>query len=381
MQQKSYVWSKITRYFHWILVICIAATFISAEFKNALLAHVAFGSIAGGLLTFRLIWGFIGPTHAKFSHFNFSLSDLLYYLTNLFKDRKIYAGHNPAASWATVLLIVFGFFCTLSGVFLLGSGDDRGIFSFLPFSSYNFFFDIHSFSKNIVAVVALVHIIGAFLEHFWHKTKIINTMIDGYKNINIPDIKVTKFQKFFGTFSIAFSIFIGLFTLFLPHYSIMTKNTHQILYYKDNPAFAGECSNCHNLYPPMLLGKASWQVVLSDKKDHFKKDLRKKVPDFEDIKKYILKNSAESSDNQISHNILASTKGKNIYRITRTRYWKDTHAQIPRSAFKNPMIKSRSNCEACHENFGLNNYINDEDITLKYFTLSQALKIYLHLNK
>lgn len=127
MQQRAYVWTKITRYFHWILVVCIAITFISAKFENGLLVHIAFGSIAGGLLTFRLIWGFMGPTYAKFSHFNFSPYDLGYYLTNLFKDRKIYAGHNPAASWATVLLIIFGFFCTVSGVFLVGSEEDRGL--------------------------------------------------------------------------------------------------------------------------------------------------------------------------------------------------------------------------------------------------------------
>lgn len=382
MQRKAYVWSKITRYFHWILVCCIGITFISAEFESGLLYHIAFGSIAGGLLTFRLIWGFIGPTHAQFRNFDFSLSDLWYYLSNLFKDRKIYVGHNPAASWATVLLILFGFFCTVSGVFLLGSEEDRGIFSFLPVEYHETIFQIHLISKNIVGVVAIIHIIGAFLEHFWHKTKIINTMIDGYKNVDIPDIKTTSFQKFFGSFAILFSLFMGFFTLLLPNYSVMTANTHEIIYHEVAPEFARQCSECHNLFPTTLLSAKSWKITLSDKTDHFKEDLSKKVPDFEKIKKYILANSAQSVSNEISRNILKSTEGKNVYRITRTRYWRDLHAQIPRKVYKeHPKIKSKSNCSACHDNFGITNYINDEDIHLRYFSMSEAFKIYLHLNK
>lgn len=379
MKKKTYIWSKITRYFHWILVVCIGITFASALFENALLFHVAFGAIAGGLLSFRLIWGFVGPTHAKFKNFDFSLSDLWFYLTNLFKDRKVYAGHNPAASWATVLLIIFGFFCTLSGVLLLGSEEDRGLFSFLPIEYHDVLFQIHIVSKNVVGIIAIIHITGAFLEHFWHKTKIINTMIDGYKNIDIPDIKTTLFQKVFGVFALFFSLGMGVFTLVFPQYSLMTKNTHEIIFHESYPAFAHQCSECHNLYSPSLLSHASWSVVLDNQKDHFNENLSKKVPDFDAIKAYILSQSAEHHSNEISRNILKSTEGKNIYRITRTNYWKETHKYIPREAYKHPKIKSKSNCSACHENFGISNYINDEDITLKYFSLFDALKIYLHV--
>ncbi len=379
MQDKAYIWSKITRYFHWLLVICILVTFLSSLFENALLIHIAFGSLAGGLLTFRLIWGFIGPKYERFSHFDFSLSDLWFYLSNLFKDRKIYVGHNPAASWATVLLIVFGFFCTLSGVMLMGSEEERGLFSFLSADYYKEILYIHSISKNVVGIVALIHIVGALLEHFWHKTKIINTMIDGYKNVNAPSTQTTPFQKAFGTFSIIFSLLMGIFTLIAPAYSIMTNNANEVIYHIDNPLYAKECSECHNLYPPILLSKESWSVVLDDPKEHFKEDLTKKVPHFESIKSYILAHSAQSASNEISRNILESTEGKNIYRITRTKYWKDTHAFIPRDAYKHPKIKTKSNCSACHMNFGISNYINDEEISLQYFSLYEAMKIYLHV--
>lgn len=376
-----YVWSKITRYFHWLLVLCIAVTFVSSAFESAFLLHISFGIVAGGLLTFRLIWGFTGPTYAKFKNFDFSLSDLFYYLTRLFKDKKNYVGHNPAASWATILLILFGFVATVSGVFLLGASEDRGLFSFLSPLFADLAYNIHILSIQIIGVVAIIHIIGALLEHFVHKTDTVPSMIHGYKRVKAKPIKTTSFQKKFGLFAVLFSVFLGIFSYLFPQVSIMTKNYHEVIYVEQNPIFAKQCSECHNLYSPTFLTKKMWNIVLADKKKHYMKDLTKDVSDFDSIKKYILKNTAETSDTEISRGVVKSTKNKNIYRLSRTRYWKNIHKQIPRSAYKHPYIKSRSNCKACHKNFGKTNYINDEDISLENFSTEEAINIYLHLNR
>lgn len=376
-----YIWSKVTRYFHWILVLCIALAFISSYFENLFLLHISSGIVAGGLLTFRLLWGFIGPFYEKFSHFDFSFKDLFFYFTKLFKDKKIYVGHNPAASWATILMILFGFFCTLSGIILLGASEDRGIFTFLSPELKSMALQIHIISKNVVAFVAIIHIIGALLEHFWHKSETVTSMITGFKKVEASPTKTNKFQNYLGSFAIVFSLFLGIFSYFFPQTSIMTKNYHEINYAKDNPEFAKECSECHNLFSPTFMTKKMWEVALSDQTNHFNKNLKKDVPHFQSIKNYILQNSAQTSNSEISQGIIKSTQGKNKYRITKTKYWKKLHAQIPRSAYKNKKIKSQSNCKACHNNFGKTNYINDEDISLKYFSLKDATKIYLHVNK
>ena len=376
-----YVWSKTTRYFHWLLVICIGITFLSSAFENAFLIHISFGIVAGGLLTFRLIWGFNGPKYARFKNFDFSLSDLYYYLTRLFKDRKDYIGHNPAASWATIILIIFGFFCTVSGIILLGASEERGIFSFLDPDLASCASDMHMVSKNVIGVVAIIHIVGALLEHFLHKTDTVTSMFTGYKRVKAKPIGSTPFQKKLGAFAIIGSVIIGMFSYVFPQTSIMTKNYHEIIYAEVNPTFTKQCSECHNLYSPTFLTKKMWTVVLADKTKHFKKDLREDVPDFETIREYILKNGAETSNTEISRGVIESTKNKNIYRLTRTKYWKKIHSQIPRKTFKHPLIKSRSNCIACHDNFGRTNFINDEDINLKHLSTKDAIETYLHLKK
>ena len=217
-----YIWSKTTRYFHWLLVVCIVATFISSVFENALLVHISFGVLAGGLLTFRLFWGFVGPFYALFRNFNFSLRELFHYFFKLFKDKKIYIGHNPAASWATILLIIFGFFCTLSGIILLGAQENRGLFSFLSSSMTPMALQVHIVSAYVVGIVAIIHITGVILEHFWHKSDTVVSMIHGYKRVDAKPIQTTKVQNYLGTFAIVFSLFLGFFLLF-SQISIMTK--------------------------------------------------------------------------------------------------------------------------------------------------------------
>jgi hypothetical protein len=55
------------------------------------------------------------------------------------------------------------------------------------------------------------------------------------------------------------------------------------------------------------------------------------------------------------------------------------HSAIPRSVFEHPLIKSKSNCDACHNNFGVDNYIKDEDISLKALGVLESIKIYLKI--
>ena len=61
------VWDWPLRLFHWLLVIAIAVAFLSAE-EDGLLNrwHVLSGWIAGILIVFRLLWGFVGGEHSRF---------------------------------------------------------------------------------------------------------------------------------------------------------------------------------------------------------------------------------------------------------------------------------------------------------------------------
>jgi cytochrome b len=68
-QGRVYVWDLLIRVFHWSLV---AAFTIAYVIEEPLSVHVWAGYVAGILIMARMIWGFVGRGHARFSDFVYS---------------------------------------------------------------------------------------------------------------------------------------------------------------------------------------------------------------------------------------------------------------------------------------------------------------------
>ncbi|HAY26459.1 MAG TPA: cytochrome B, partial [Candidatus Accumulibacter sp.] len=64
------LWDLPTRVFHWSLVLLVVASFVSGKIGgNAMVWHGRCGLAILGLLSFRLLWGLIGSTYARFLTF------------------------------------------------------------------------------------------------------------------------------------------------------------------------------------------------------------------------------------------------------------------------------------------------------------------------
>ena len=67
------------------------------------------------LIVLRIVWGFIGPEHARFSSFIFPPGTVLRYLWDLLLGRaKRYLGHSPGGG-AMVLVLLIGLLGGRSG--------------------------------------------------------------------------------------------------------------------------------------------------------------------------------------------------------------------------------------------------------------------------
>ena len=65
------VWDLPLRLFHWLLVATLVGSWVTHELGTAAIQwHMRLGYTALGLVTFRLVWGFVGPRHARFSTFS-----------------------------------------------------------------------------------------------------------------------------------------------------------------------------------------------------------------------------------------------------------------------------------------------------------------------
>lgn len=108
------VWDLPLRLFHWGLVIAVAGALISVQYGgNMMIWHGRFGLAVIGLLAFRLVWGLIGPHHARFITFFPTPSRLRAYLRGEWRG----TGHNPLGALSVFALLgVFGW-QAISGLF------------------------------------------------------------------------------------------------------------------------------------------------------------------------------------------------------------------------------------------------------------------------
>jgi cytochrome b len=99
---KAYVWDIPTRLFHWALVILVVGAFITAKIGgNAMVWHGRLGLAIVGLLVFRVIWGFVGSTYARFSTFVRGPGAIQAYLRGEWNE----LGHNPLGALSVLGLL------------------------------------------------------------------------------------------------------------------------------------------------------------------------------------------------------------------------------------------------------------------------------------
>ena len=100
------VWDAPVRVFHWLLVLCFAGAWLTADSERWRLAHITLGYTSAALVGFRLLWGLVGTRYARFSSFVHGPRAAWAYLRSLPGSRpQHHVGHNPAGALAIVALL------------------------------------------------------------------------------------------------------------------------------------------------------------------------------------------------------------------------------------------------------------------------------------
>jgi len=98
------VWDPLVRVGHWLLVALFAVSYLSGEEGGRL--HVWSGYAIAAILVIRVVWGFVGPKHARFTDFLFTPARIARYVRNLVAGHpKRFIGHSPAGGVMVVLLL------------------------------------------------------------------------------------------------------------------------------------------------------------------------------------------------------------------------------------------------------------------------------------
>ncbi|MEI6147354.1 MAG: cytochrome b/b6 domain-containing protein, partial [Methylococcales bacterium] len=114
-QKNLEVWDILIRIFHWSLVASFIIAYLTSTEKNEI--HNYAGYTVLGLIIFRVVWGFWGSRHARFSNFVTSFSTVVRFVKSLFsKKPKRYMGHNPLGGWMVIAMLITLFMLCYSGI-------------------------------------------------------------------------------------------------------------------------------------------------------------------------------------------------------------------------------------------------------------------------
>ncbi|MFZ4856632.1 MAG: cytochrome b/b6 domain-containing protein [Desulfuromonadaceae bacterium] len=165
------VWDMPIRLFHWLLAACciasLALAFGSPEQSRAFDWHMLIGLFLVPLLIFRLLWGFTGTTYSRFRSFIYSPIKAVAYLVSMIKgNSERHIGHNPAAGYAILAMLVLVPGCVVSGLLIPNS---------------KIFEELHEIVSFILLGIIGAHFLGILFHTFVHKENVVLSMLTGMK--------------------------------------------------------------------------------------------------------------------------------------------------------------------------------------------------------
>ncbi|MEF9601449.1 cytochrome b/b6 domain-containing protein [Paracoccus lutimaris] len=165
------VWDPFVRVFHWSLASLIGLAWLTGDDGPKAL-HEGAGYVIAGLLVARLVWGFVGPKHARFSDFLRGPGVVLAHLRDLVRGReRRYLGHNPAGGWMIIALIA-----TISATALTGWLQTTDLFWGSTAME-----EIHEILAILILVLLAGHLCGVVVESLRHRENLVRAMITGRK--------------------------------------------------------------------------------------------------------------------------------------------------------------------------------------------------------
>lgn len=106
MPYRVRVWDLPTRLFHWLLVGCIVALFVTGYVGGAAMDwHARTGYAVLALLLFRIVWGFVGGHWSRFRSFVYAPRSVLAYVSGRAHPDHL-VGHNPLGAGSVFAMLL-----------------------------------------------------------------------------------------------------------------------------------------------------------------------------------------------------------------------------------------------------------------------------------
>jgi len=180
------VWDLPLRLVHWALLVCFVGSWLTAELGfDWTQTHFRFGYATLGLVSFRVVWGFVGPTHARFAQFVKGPRAVWHHMRQLPQANSTSSiGHNPLGALAVVALLLALLMQAGTGLFI---SDD--IFYAGPYNpavsadTASFLAKIHHWNFRWLQLLVALHVLAIAWYYFRQGDNLVLPMLNGRKPI------------------------------------------------------------------------------------------------------------------------------------------------------------------------------------------------------
>ena len=215
-----FVWDLLVRIGHWLLVLFFFVAYFTED--DLLTIHSWAGYGVGVYVVIRVIWGFVGPKHARFADFAYGPVKAVRYLKELILfQAKRYIGHSPAGGLMVFALLISLTATTVTGAALLAVEENTGplapwlgggaaleetmkglgLFAAPARASEDederdedhnknsdeekgeILEEAHEFFSNLTLLLIIMHIAGVVLASMIHKENLVRAMVTGHKRL------------------------------------------------------------------------------------------------------------------------------------------------------------------------------------------------------
>nr|WP_201063189.1 cytochrome b/b6 domain-containing protein [Thiorhodovibrio winogradskyi] len=182
LMQMIRVWDAPTRLFHWSLALLVLAAFLTGlQGGNWMVWHERAGLAILALLVFRLVWGVVGSTYARFAEFLPTPARVLAYVRGGWHG----LGHNPLGALSVFALLGVLLFQVLTGLFANDDiAFDGPLFALVSKGLSNSLAGLHRQAIWLIGGLIGLHVAAALFYTLVRRHNIIRPMVTGVKQVD-----------------------------------------------------------------------------------------------------------------------------------------------------------------------------------------------------
>lgn len=183
------VWDVPTRLVHWLMVLLVATSWWTAE-TGRMDWHRWSGYALLGLVSFRIYWGLVGSSTARFSQFVRGPRTIKSYVKGRWATVP---GHNPIGALSVLALLALLLAQIVLGLFAVDvDGIESGPLStYVSFETGRVAAKLHHQIFDILLVVIALHVVAVLFYVLYRKENLLAAMVHGKREYSatLPPVR------------------------------------------------------------------------------------------------------------------------------------------------------------------------------------------------